>query len=139
MTMADSTPPSCPALAATPIWRRSSVGPVAATIVRDRPIEGISEGRILFAGAANRRGTRIAFRFETADAEGTAVQQEVRSILNVSDLPRTIRIQGAEIDVQSYDADSRSVRLRLVRPMTPGGYGFTPPPQVTYIPIFVPG
>jgi hypothetical protein len=112
------------------------VGPLAATIVRDRPIEGVREGRIVYAGP-NRRGTRISFRFETADDAGEAVQREVRSTLATRDLPRTINIQGAEIEVQSYDHASRSVRLRLVRPMAPGGYGFTPPRQVTY--IYVPG
>ena len=109
-----------------------AVGPIAATIVRDRPIDGVSEGRIVYAGP-NRRGTRISFRFETADEAGEAVQPEVRSTLNIRDLPRTITIQGAQIEVQSYDRATRSVRLRLVRPMAPGGYGFTPPRQVTYI------
>ena len=106
--------------------------PGLATIARGRPIEGVSEGRIVYAGP-NRSGSRISFRFETASAAGEAVQREVRSTLSVRDLPRTVRIQGAEIEVQSYDRASRSVRIRLARPMAPGGYGFTPPPQVVYI------
>jgi len=114
------------------------VGPLAATIERNRPIEGVSEARIVFAGPTGRRGRRIAFRFETASPAGAAVQQQVGATINVSDLPRTVKIQGAEIEVLSYDAATRSTRLRLVRPMAAGGYDFTPPRQVTYIPVFIP-
>jgi hypothetical protein len=115
-----------------------SIDPLPATITRHQPIEGVSEGRIVYAGPTGRRARRIAFRFETASPAGEAVEQEVRSVIDVDDLPKTIRIQGAEIEVLSFDAASGRARMRLVRPMEAGGYGFTPPPQTIYIPIYIP-
>ena len=115
------------------------VGPLDVAIERNRPIEGVSEARITFGGAIGRaRNARLRFRFETANAAGETVQSEIRAQVDVRNLPRTVAIQGAEIEILSYDAAARSVRVRLVRPMAPGGFAFTPPPQVTYIPIFVP-
>ncbi len=113
------------------------IAPAAVTIERGLPAEGVAEGRIVFAGP-NRRGTRLSFRLEAADASGRTVQQEVRGEFEVRALPRTLTIQGAVISVRSYDSATRSVRLRLIRPMAPGGFGFTPPPQVTYVPIYTP-
>lgn len=113
------------------------VGPLQTRFQRGRPVEGASEARIVYAGP-NRRGTRLSFRIETVDAAGRPAHGEVKAEIDVRNLPYTTQIQGATIVVRSYDPTSRSVRLRLIRPMAAGGFGFTPPPQVTYVPVFVP-
>lgn len=113
------------------------VGPLQVSFRRGRPVEGVSEARIVYAGP-NRRGNRLSFRIETADAAGRPVHREVKAEIDVRNLPYTMQIQGATIVVRSYDPASRSARLRLIRPMAAGGFGFTPPPQVTYVPVFVP-
>lgn len=109
-----------------------TVGPLDVSYRRDRPIEGVSEARIVFAGG-NRSGSELRFRFETASAAGAAVQREVRARVDARQLPKTISIQGAEIEILSYHGATRTVRLRLVRPMAPGGFDFTPPPQIIYV------
>ena len=113
------------------------VGPVAVAIERGLSVEGMAEGRIVYAGP-NRRGTRISFQIETADANGRRLQRETRAEVEIRSLPFTAQIQGATIVVRGYDPATRAVRLRLIRPMAAGGFGFTPPPQVTYVPVFVP-
>ncbi len=113
------------------------VGPLAVAIERGLPVEGVAEGRIVYAGP-DRRGRRLSFRIETVDANGRQVQRETRAEVDVRNLPYTAQIQGATLAIRGYDPATRSVRLRLIRPMAPGGFGFTPPAQVTYVPVFVP-
>ncbi|MHB9881009.1 hypothetical protein ACSMXM_15295 [Pacificimonas sp. ICDLI1SI03] len=62
---------------------------------------------------------------------------EPRIKIKAADLPKTVEIEGARIEISSYDPASRSATLKIDEPFPEGAYLFEERPQLIY--VFIPG
>lgn len=108
-----------------------AIPPLDAVIERDQPLTDVTEARVTVE--PDRAGRRLTLFLETADARGQRTRREQRARVNVGELPKQVMVQGAAITLLAFDPRTRATRLRLDRPMDPGGFGFRPPPQIVYI------
>lgn len=124
--------------------KEAEAGPVAITPIgyealTNEPMPGESYARIYYRGKTGLIGGRISFDLQVMEAGNRLHFDNVRTSVNLKELPKQVQLMGAIFTVQSYDPATGKVTLDVKRGFVEGEYGITVQTRTQYIPIYIPG
>lgn len=123
------------------------ITPVGYEPRQNIPLEGENLARIQYDGPQSYNRDRISFQFQivrggnevpfASASVGDSPMQSVRMEVDLIDLPRTVNMMGASFEVVSFERETETVTVRILKTLPSGRYRVYSPPQPIY--IYIPG
>lgn len=115
------------------------VGPAAYEALENEPMPGNSHASIIYRGKTGMLGGHISFDLKVIEAGTPLMFENVRTKVDIKELPKQVQLMGARFLVKSYDPATGKVTLDVERGFVEGEYGLQTIYRTQYIPIYIPG
>ncbi len=115
-----------------------AITPTAYERLENSPMAGESYARIVYRGKTGLIGGHISFDLAVVENGTRLYFDNVRTTVDLKELPKTVTLMGATFTVQSYDPADGRIRVNILRGFQQGSYGISTTTRTQYIPIYVP-
>lgn len=116
-----------------------AIEPTSYTIIDKQPMPGESAARILYRGKTGLfKGGNVSFDLEVVEGGQKLYFNNVRTKVDIDNLPQTVTLLGSIFTVNSYDPVDGKVVIDVQKGFSEGKYGITTTTSTTYIPIYIP-
>jgi hypothetical protein len=115
-----------------------TIAPVPYRLVADAVMPGESQARIVYRGKTGMIGGHVSFDLQVTENGQPLMFTNVRTQVDLEDLPKRVSLMGTEFTMQSYDPADGSAHVEVHRGFLPATYGLETYYTTQYIPIYVP-
>lgn len=115
------------------------VGPIAYTLVAAEPMGGESEISLFYRGKTGLfPGDSISFDLRVVEQGRVLAFDNVRTKVDVGELPKDVTIMGAKFTIIDYDSETGSIMVDIKESFPKAPYGVQTYYSSRRIPIYVP-
>ena len=115
-----------------------AIEPVSYRLVTNAVMPGESDARIVYRGKTGLVGGHVSFDLQVTESGQSLVFTNVRTQVDLEDLPQRVSLMGTEFTVRSYDPANGSAEIEVHRGFVPATYGLETRYTTQYIPIYMP-